>query len=255
MTTLNERLFKGDQVTVVLEPDTDNPGLSIPMAPYKENLFLPFLCSDGTRLIGAARPAQNYVSGHGAVTASSGFVYVDGFPIYLNYAMDGPVGTAASTGMSVNALGARGYNRMTFAYRNKSDIVWSNLDGSDDLSALEESIEAGNEHFVVFKDRYGYIRSYPIDLIFAYKDGSGFELFTESVTLPSVFLDPITLFDKLQNAFAEELQNHNDRFGIKINTDTYCTKYRLDHTGMVKKHVPGGFAEQGISERIAILSN
>lgn len=225
------RLLSGDQLSVVLEPDTDSSSLGISKQPYKENLFLPFLCSNGTRIIGAARQSCD-IGSTGRVNVS-GFMYVDGFPIYLNYASENG-GQAPGLEQTVHVLGARGYDTMEFRYLKDARLVWD-LAESGNSRPLEASIAAGNDHFVVFEDKYGYTRSYPIDLMFIFGETGSFELVTEATLLPSVFFDPISLFDSIDAHFDAPLRGDNKAFGLKLTTDSYSTKYFISSDGMVQR--------------------
>ncbi|MDF1747422.1 MAG: hypothetical protein P1V34_00950 [Alphaproteobacteria bacterium] len=227
----DDRLMDGYQLTVVLEPDTSNPSLAIKMSPYLENYPMPFLCGDGTRVIGATCQSCRSRESSNGQNVTTGFFYVEGFPIYMNYSIN----TAMSnndTGSSVMLNGIEGYKRADYIYDKKMSLIWD-LNGNVSLDSVRSSLNAGLRHQVVFKDRYGYIRSYPVDLFFAFHDDSPFHILTQAIVLPSLFFDPLRIFQLLIEKFQDTDVIRKQNFAINFKTNQYNTFHKIFATGTV----------------------
>lgn len=221
----------GSIVAVVLRPDVANPGLSVKMDPYLENFHLPFVCTDGSSVIAANRQALRPYDEHGSKLLLTGFMYVDGPPVYLSYTID-PARSFDDESTRLKVLGRDGYRYYDFVYRDEAALVWDIADGR--TAGLAETLEAGKTHHAVFEDRFGYCRSYPIDIFYFFEADGSFSFLTQATVLPRIFLDPTKFFEILHTKFGGAATLQRQDFGLSATTDQASTYFEIASDGRIR---------------------
>jgi hypothetical protein len=227
----HQRMVDGYLVNIMLRPDVANPNLAVRMDPYLEAFHLPFVCSDGENLMCATRQAVRPVAAAGGKILVTGFIYLTAPPVYISYTND-PSRPYDGKSTSLAVLGQDGYLDYAFKYHSSAELVWD-IAAEQPSDRLANSLSAGRTHFVVFRDRFGYTRSYPVDIFYMYEAKREFTLITQSIVLPGLFFDPTSFHDILYDQFGGNADLKKQSFGIKAMADQCSTYFSIASDGTV----------------------
>ncbi|WP_420418128.1 hypothetical protein [Pacificispira sp.] len=191
-----DAILEGYRLSVVLEPDPSAGTYLESLSRYVECYPLLHVVAQGEDVWGATRRTHGLVDDSGNLTSQLGFIYTNALPIYVLYnSIDDPADSRSSaTNIKINS--AAQYRVMDFVLRESGAPVWDHREPQG-LSALEESIRAGNDHFIVTQDAEGTVRSNPLDLVFVYQDKPCADFRVVSAHLPAILQDPVGFSKRL----------------------------------------------------------
>ena len=199
---LAKAVAAGERLSVVLEPVPNSKELGRPLDLYVECYPLPHVCIQDGKVWGATRRGHVVHAEGKLIDSIVSFFYTNAAPLYgFVHCRDEMAALKGGTA-TVRVLSQRQYQVVRFTSVAAGKLVWSD-ETARATDALRESVEAGNGHYVVYRDEAGIVRSHPLDLAFVFPASNTVRLMPEHAILPEPFIDPAAFLEKLRASVAD----------------------------------------------------